>query len=55
VSDNDGMSFSTQVPAVKCAWVPTVQSYHARHLMPPEELALVALLVLKAPVWLLGT
>jgi hypothetical protein len=35
VSDNDGTSFSTQVPVVRHAWVPTATSYRARHLMPP--------------------
>jgi hypothetical protein len=31
--DDDGMTLSTQVPAVRCAWVPTVVSCHARHEM----------------------
>jgi hypothetical protein len=31
VLDGDGMGSSTQVPTAKCAWVPVVLSYHARH------------------------
>jgi hypothetical protein len=54
VSDGDGIGSSTQVPTDRCAWVPAVRSYHARHSMPmsPEDLAPVALSVLKDRVWL---
>jgi hypothetical protein len=31
VSDGDGMSFSTRVPAVRYVWVPVAVSYCARH------------------------
>jgi hypothetical protein len=43
VSDGDGMGFSTQVPVVRCVWVPAAMSYRARHLMSllPEALALI--------------
>jgi hypothetical protein len=34
MSDDDGMAFNTQVPAVRCAWVPVVVSCGMRHLMP---------------------
>jgi hypothetical protein len=36
---------STQVPIVRCAWVPVVMSYLARHLIPlfPEDLTLALL------------
>jgi hypothetical protein len=56
VSDSDEMGSSTQVSAVRCACVPTVLSYHARYSMPlsPQDLAPVALPVLKARVWLPG-
>jgi hypothetical protein len=33
MSGGDGMDPSTQVPAVKCAWVPVTASYRAMHLM----------------------
>jgi hypothetical protein len=54
--DGDGMSSSTQVLIVRCTWVSVVLSYQARHSMPlsPKDLALVALPVMKARVWLLG-
>jgi hypothetical protein len=35
MSDGDGMTFSTQVPAVRCACESVVVSYCVRHLMPP--------------------
>jgi hypothetical protein len=31
--DGNGMGSSTQVSAVRRAWVPVATSYHARHLM----------------------
>jgi hypothetical protein len=45
VSDGDRMGSSTQVPDARCAWVPAVMSYHAKHsmMLSPEDLALVAL------------
>jgi hypothetical protein len=51
MSDSDVMDSSTQVPAVRCVWVPMTLSYHARHSMSfyPEDPAPVALPVLKAP------
>jgi hypothetical protein len=29
--DDDGMTSSTQVPTVKCVWVPVAVSCHTRH------------------------
>jgi hypothetical protein len=45
VSGGDGMDSSTQVPVIRCAWVPVAMSYRDRNLMPlfPEYLAIVAL------------
>jgi hypothetical protein len=41
MSDGDGMDPSTQVPVVRCVWVPVTLSYHGRHSMPlsPEDSA----------------
>jgi hypothetical protein len=40
VPGSDGMGSSTQVPVVKCAWVPATTSHRARHLMLPLPRAL---------------
>jgi hypothetical protein len=44
VSVSDGIDSSTRVPATMGAWVPIVQSYHARHsmMLPFMGLALLA-------------
>jgi hypothetical protein len=57
VLDSDGMGSSTQVSTGRCTWVPVVLFYHARHSMPlsHKDLTPVALSVLTARVWLLGT
>jgi hypothetical protein len=50
------MDSSTQVSAVRRAWVPAALSYHARHsmLLSPEDSALVALPGTESPqAWLL--
>jgi hypothetical protein len=31
MSDGDGTTSSTQVPAVRCVWVPVAMSCHGRH------------------------
>jgi hypothetical protein len=58
MSGDDGTDSSTEVPTVRCAWVPAALSYHARHLMllSPEDSALVSLPDTESPwVRLLGT
>jgi hypothetical protein len=46
VSDGDGMTFSTRVSVVRCAWVPVAMSCCVRHLMSPlpENPALLMLI-----------
>jgi hypothetical protein len=51
MSGDDGMDSSTQVPAIRCTWVPAALSHQARHLIPlsPGDPALVALPSTKSP------
>jgi hypothetical protein len=46
MSDGDGTTSSTQVPTVKCTWVPVAVSCCARHYMSslPKNLALLVLI-----------
>jgi hypothetical protein len=57
MSDSNGTGSNTQVSAIRCMWVSVFLSYQAYHSMPlsPEDLALVALPVLKARACLLGS
>jgi hypothetical protein len=46
MSDGDGTTSSTQVLALKRAWMPVTASCHDMHEMPPllEDLALLVLI-----------
>jgi hypothetical protein len=45
MSGGDWTYSNTQVPVIRCAWVPVSLSYHSRHSMSlsPKDSALVAL------------
>jgi hypothetical protein len=45
--DGDGMTSNTQVPAVRCTWVPMPVSCHARHLMSPLPKNLAPLVLIR--------
>jgi hypothetical protein len=51
MSGDDGVDFSTQVPVVRCAWVPVVMTHYARHsmLLSPKDPAPAALPSTKKP------
>jgi hypothetical protein len=52
MSSGDGMDPSTQVPVVRCTWLPKTMSYRDRHLMPlpPEAPSPTSLLGMERPL-----